>query len=193
MSAHQRPAKAPVKLESEEPAVARQREAIIKALLQACAKASEPVLPLLRKMHDVLVSTRPNAVYREDTHKQAVEAYIEIVQRMQSTGKPIEVPDIVAEANQFLTDHALQLQARLEKAGFPVQEDPNAQAKLAAIAIAVSGSNADGMSIAQAKGPSTVLGSIDVPSDAGAAVSDKGVPAELRSWVNPEIGNINSR
>lgn len=183
----------PVKLEPEEPAVARQREAIIKALLQACLKASEPVLPLLRKMHDVLVSTRPNAVYREDTHRQAVEAYIEIVQRMQSTGKPIEVPDIVAEANQFLTDHALRLQARLEKAGFPVPEDPNAQAKLAAIAIAVSGSNADGMSTAQARGPSTALGSIDALPGAAAAVSDKEVPAELKGWVNPEIGKIGSR
>jgi hypothetical protein len=189
MPAHPRPAK----LEPEEPAVARQREAIVKALLQACAKASEPVLPLLRKMHDVLVSTRPNAVYREDAHKQAVEAYIEIVRRMQSTGKPIEVPDIVAEANQFLTDHALQLQARLEKAGLAVPEDPNAQAKLAAIAIAVSGSNADGMSTAQAKGPSTALGAIDVPPNAATAVSNKEVPAELKGWVNPEIGKIGSR
>jgi hypothetical protein len=190
MSANQTRMGKPPKLEPENPGVTRQREEIVNGLSKASAKASEPVLSLLKRLHETVVSTRPNSVYRQDTHQQALEAFIRIVKQMQSTGKPIEIPPIVAEANQFLTDHAGRFKANLEKAGIAVRDDPNAQARLAAVAFSVSDSNADGMSTARAKGPSIALGWVDAPLDPASIKSNDEIPAKLKGWMNPGIGNI---
>lgn len=193
MSANQTPMRKPLKLEPEEPGITRQREEIVNRLLQAGAKAPEPVLTLLKKLHETVVSTRPNSVYREDAHQQALDAFIKIVKQMQSTGRRIEIPPVVAEANQFLTDHAVRFKASLEKAGIPVPEAPDAKARLAAVAFSVSDANADGLSAAPAKGPSIALGAIDAPPSSGLQKPQKEVPASLKGWVNPGIGSIGSR
>lgn len=190
MSASQTRMGRPLKLEPEDPGVTRQREEIVHGLLKASAKASEPVLALLKRLHETVVSTRPNSVYRQDAHQQALEAFIRIVKQMQSTGKPIEIPPIVAEANQFLADHAGRFKANLEKAGIAVRDDPNAQARLAAVAFSVSDSNADGMSTTRAKGPSIALGWVDAPPDPASIKSNDEIPVKLKGWMNPGIGNI---
>lgn len=190
MSANQTRMRKPLKLEPENSWVTRQREEIVNGLLKASARASEPVLTLLKRLHETVVSTRSNSVYRQDTHQQALEAFVKIVKQMQSTGKPIEIPPIVAEANQFLTDHAGRFKANLEKAGIAVPDDPNSQAKLAAVAFSISGSNADGMSTARAKGPSIALGCVDAPPAPASIKSSGEIPAKPKGWRNPGIGNI---
>ncbi len=190
MPANQSPKTRPRRLEPEERRFTEQREEVLKRLEATFPKSTGKVLRLLKQMHEVLASTRPNSIYKDAVHKQAVDTFLEILKEMRSTQKVIEVPAVFEEANQFVADHGDRLRARLEKAGVPLAPKPDTKADLAELYIAFADVNSDGMAIDKGKPLARSLGAMDAAPDEGAAKDERKVPEELKNWVNPALGRL---
>lgn len=194
MTSNQRPepgSAAPVSLEPETQEHADRRKEILRLLENDFAQNSGTVLRLLKLMHGVVASTRPNCAYNDAAHQEACDLLLAIVKEVRDTRKIIRVPDIIVQANQFVFDNSDQLRARAEKAGLKLSPKPDPEAIKAKAFLALDAPDADRMEWERVKLLSRSLGAMDAAPDKGGASDERKVPEDLKNWKKPMIGITN--
>jgi hypothetical protein len=178
-------------LAAEPAELIKRRASLLKRLQTAAGKSTGAMQQVLRKMHQLVASTEPDAPYDENLFPEVAQSFQRLVKFAQGSKKPVEIPEIVAEANQLVIDHASSLRQRMEAVGLDVP----AEKKIAVEKVAAM---AQGIKDEMAKAPTRrntgeILGNVDAPVAGGPAVPEKKIPEDLKKWVNPGLGRIGNK
>jgi hypothetical protein len=175
----------------EPAALAKRRSSVLKSLQTQSSKSSGPLQQVLRKLHQLVASTEPDALYDGKLYGEVAAAFQRLVKSMETAKKPLEIPDIIAEANEFIVESLNSLRDRMQKAGLEVPAEKK-------IAVEQAAAIAQGIKDEMAKAPSRrntgeILGNVDAPVAGGPATPEKKIPEDLKKWVNPGRGRIGNK
>jgi len=168
----------------------KRRGSLLKRLQAEAAKRTGAVQQVLRKMHQLVASTEPEAPYQEKLFGDVAESFSRLLKSAQGSKAPVEIPEIVAESNQFVMDHAASLRERMEKVGLEVPPEKKIAAEKAA---AISQGIKDEMSKAPHRNSGEILGNVDAPLKGQPTQPEKKIPEDLKKWVNPGLGRIGNK
>jgi hypothetical protein len=174
-----------------EPAdLAERRGSMLKSLHAQAAKSSGPMQAVLRKMHQLVANTAPDAPWQAALYGEVAGAFKRLLKSMESAKKPLEIPDILAESNEYLVDSLTSLRERMQAAGLDVPAEKKIAVEQAA---AIAQGIKDEMAKAPRRNTGEILGNVDAPVAGGPAAPEKKIPEDLKKWVNPGLGRIGNK
>jgi hypothetical protein len=181
-----------IDLTIEAPGFAERRNDLLQRLQSELKASSGSVQLILRQMFELVDSTNPKKPYRPSLFGEIEGGIRRVVKDANASKKPLSIPEILTEANDFVYAHAEQLKQRLRDAGHAVKDSTVEMAEATqrstkGIARALN----DGME-APRRSSGALLGDVDAPVTTGPS-QEKKVPEDLKKWVNPGLGRIGNK